>query len=246
VRWDSSASAFPRCAGCTMWCRTFGCSSISGLSRIVTDGDRARATKLLEELGLTSRTPFVAIHAGSATTILAEAKRWPAQKYAELIGALHIELPHEIVLLEGPDEAGVAEEIMSASQAQSPAIRIAGLHLLKLTGGLGDVAAILERAAIYAGTDSGLAHLAAAVGTPAVTIFAPADPERVCPFGNRDLVVKPDKPCSPCFMYPWETPYPKMKCSTPFCITEVTVEQVMAKVRLATKRIESPVAKEVG
>jgi ADP-heptose:LPS heptosyltransferase len=217
---------------------------------MVTDGDRARATKLLEEIGLTSRTPYIAIHAGSATTILAEAKRWPATKYAELIGVLRGELPHEIVLLEGPDEAGVAEEIMTASQARSPAIRIAGLHLLKLTGGLGDAAAILERAAIYVGTDSGLAHLAAAVGTRAVTIFAPADPQRVCPFGNRDLVVKPDKPCSPCFMYPWETPYPKMKCTHLFCITEVTVEQVMAKVRIATTRVEStvesPVGKEVG
>ncbi len=213
---------------------------------VVTDGDRARATKLLEELGLTSRTPFLAIHAGSATTILAEAKRWPAEKYAGLIEAMRRELPYEIVLLEGPDEAGVADEIRSASRAQSPAMAIAGLFVLKLTGGLGDAGAILERAAIYVGTDSGLAHLAAAVGTRAVTIFAPADPERVCPFGNRDLVVKPDKPCSPCFMYPWETPYPKMKCSAPFCITEVTVEQVMAKVRLATKRIESPIVKEVG
>jgi hypothetical protein len=65
----------------------------------------------------------------------------------------------------------------------------------------------------------------------AVTIFAPADPDRVCPFGNRDLVVKPDKPCSPCFMYPWQTPYPKMQCTRPFCIEEVTVEQVMNAVR---------------
>ena len=78
-----------------------------------------------------------------------------------------------------------------------------------------------------------------------MTIFAPADPDGVCPFGNRDLVVKPDKPCSPCFMYPW-IDYLKMKCSAPFRITEVTVEQVMAKVRLATKRIESPIVKEVG
>ena len=63
-----------------------------------------------------------------------------------------------------------------------------------------------------------------------MTIFAPADPERVCPFGQRDLVVKPDKPCSPCFMYPWQTPYPQMRCTPPFCIEEVTVEQVMEKV----------------
>src|SRR5438067_433288 len=37
---------------------------------VLTDGDRARATQLLEAIGLASRTPFIAIHAGSATTIL--------------------------------------------------------------------------------------------------------------------------------------------------------------------------------
>src|SRR5262245_10820449 len=41
----------------------------------VTDGDRARATQILKELELPSRTPFIAIHAGSAKTILAQAKR---------------------------------------------------------------------------------------------------------------------------------------------------------------------------
>ena len=205
---------------------------------VVTDGDRARATKLLDEIGLTSRTPFIAIHAGSATTILAEAKRWPAEKYAELIATLREQVPQEIVLLEGPDEAGVADAILCA--AESPGMAIPGLYPLKLTGGLGDAAALLERAALYVGTDSGLAHLAAAVGTRAVTIFAPADPDRVCPFGNRDLVVKPDKPCSPCFMYPWQTPYPKMKCARPYCIEEVMVEQVMEKVRAVVNLVPLP------
>jgi ADP-heptose:LPS heptosyltransferase len=201
---------------------------------VLTDGDRARATQLLDAIGLASRTPFVAIHAGSATTILAKAKRWPTKNYADLIAAMRSALPHEFVLLEGPDESGVAEEIASAMSDRDR------VHVLKLTGGLGDAGALLERAALYAGSDSGLAHLAAAVETRAVTIFAPADPDRVCPFGNRELVVKPDKPCSPCFKYPYKTPYPKMKCRKPFCISEVTVEQVMQKVRLALALVPSP------
>ena len=206
----------------------------------LTDGDRARATHMLEEFGMTARTPFIAIHAGSATTILAQAKRWPTRKYAELTLALRSEFPQEIVLLEGPDETGVTEEIMRAVAEQSPGTAMPGLHVLKLTGPLGDAAAILERSSLYIGSDSGLAHLAAAVGRRAVTIFAPADPERVCPFGQRDLVVKPDKPCSPCFMYPWQTPYPQMRCTPPFCIEEVTVEQVREKVRAAVGLVPSP------
>jgi ADP-heptose:LPS heptosyltransferase len=200
---------------------------------VLTDGDRARATKLLEEIDLTSRTPFIAIHAGSATTILAQAKRWPSEKYAELIRLMRGELSHEIVLLEGPDEEGVAEDILSAVSRQSPGIGIPGLYVLKLVGPLSEAAAVLERAALYVGSDSGLAHLAGAVGTRAVTLFAPADPERVCPFGQRDLVIQPNHPCAPCFMYPWETPYPKMKCSPPFCIAEIGPDKVMQAIRNA-------------
>jgi ADP-heptose:LPS heptosyltransferase len=102
-----------------------------------------------------------------------------------------------------------------------------------LTGPLGDAAAVLERAALYVGSDSGLAHLAAAVGRRAVTLFAPADPDRVCPFGNRELVVQPNRDCSPCFLYPWEATKPKMRCREPMCINFIEVEQVMARVKKA-------------
>src|SRR5438105_14215810 len=88
-----------------------------------------------------------------------------------------------VVLVEGPDEEGVASEILRGASV-SPKV-------VKLTGPLADAAVLLERAALYVGSDSGLAHLAAAVGTPAVTIFAPADPDRVFPFGYRHLVVQP-------------------------------------------------------
>jgi ADP-heptose:LPS heptosyltransferase len=183
--------------------------------------DRAHASTLLRDLGLDDGQPFIAVHAGSAKTILAQAKRWPAAKYAELIE----KLDRPVVLLEGPDEAGVADEILQQVTGARP-------HVLRLRGPLGDAAAVLERASLYVGSDSGLAHLAAAVKTPPVTIFAPADPDRVCPFGYRHLVVQPNKSCTPCFEYPWSSAYPKMSCRPPMCVTEVTVEQVLAKVQM--------------
>jgi ADP-heptose:LPS heptosyltransferase len=199
----------------------------------LTDGDRARATQLLESIGFFARTPYIALHAGSATTILTEAKRWPPTRYAELIRALRSELPHEILVLQGPDESGVADEILA-----NLGERRDGVTVLNLAGPLGDAAAILQRAALYVGTDSGLAHLAAAVGTRAVTLFAPADPDRVCPFGNRDLVVQPGKQCTPCFLYPWQATRPKMKCTPPFCVTEIKVDQVMQAIRRALTKNE--------
>jgi ADP-heptose:LPS heptosyltransferase len=176
--------------------------------------------------------PPIIIHAGSAQTILARAKRWPVESYARLIEQLTAEFGDRVVLVEGPDEAGVAEEILGAMKSSTGAGRSgARPAVVRLNGPLAEAAALLEGAALYVGSDSGLAHVAAAVGTRAVTIFAPADPERVCPFGNRDLVVQAPTGCSPCFQYPWHTPYPRMLCSEPLCIAAVTVDMVMERVR---------------
>jgi ADP-heptose:LPS heptosyltransferase len=145
---------------------------------------------------------------------------------------LQAELGDRIVLVEGPDEAGVAAEILNSrditTSQSSPKI-------VCLNGPLGEAAAILQRAELYVGSDSGLAHLAAAVGTPAVTLFAPADADRVCPYGQRELVVQAPVPCSPCAQYPWHAPYPKVLCKEPLCINTITVDAVLSKVRSVVK-----------
>ncbi|MGH7176754.1 MAG: glycosyltransferase family 9 protein [Tepidisphaeraceae bacterium] len=196
---------------------------------IVREQEREGAARTLRDNNI-SRDEFFVIHAGSARTILAQAKRWPAANYARLLALLKRESGLEPVLLEGPDEAGVAEEILRFHTGESSRPTV-----LRMTGNLGEAAAVLERAALYVGSDSGLAHLAAAVGTRAVTLFAPADPDRVCPSGCRDLVVKPDKPCSPCLQYPWHATRPKILCREPMCITEITVEQVLAVCSLSLR-----------
>jgi ADP-heptose:LPS heptosyltransferase len=192
----------------------------------LTDRDREAAAALLSS----SLEGPIIVHAGSAQTVLAQAKRWPTEKYRELIAALREEAGDRVIVVEGPDEAGVADEIVGATGAA---------RVIKLAGPLGEAAALLERAELYVGTDSGLAHLAAAVGTPAVTIFAPADPDRVCPYGYRDLVVQPPPPCDkPSFLYPWESSYPKLRGAHEDhrCVDRVTVESVMATVRRTLRR----------
>jgi ADP-heptose:LPS heptosyltransferase len=195
----------------------------------VTAEDRARAAAMLAAMGLAADVRPIVVHAGSAQTVLAQAKRWPTERYRELIAALRAEAGDRVVVVEGPDEAGVADDIVSSRDATASR---APARVIKLSGPLGEAAALLERAELYVGTDSGLAHLAAAVGTPAVTIFAPADPDRVCPYGYRDLVVQPPPPCGPSFLYPWEAAYPKMRQHADHrCIERVTVDAVMDAVR---------------
>ena len=193
------------------------------------DHDRQRARNTLTQLGLAPAARPVVIHAGCRQTVLAAAKRWPAEKYGQLIAALEQRFGRRVVLVEGPEEAGVADEIRPHCGTARP-------FLLPLRGPLSEAAALLEQSMLYVGSDSGLAHLAAAVGTTPVTLFAPADPDRCSPFGFRHLVIQPrGKTCSPCFDYPLDSPKPRIRCREPMCIRDITVEDVLEKVDAATR-----------
>lgn len=192
--------------------------------------DEIRAgERLRKDAKLGEREPYLVMHAGSAQTVLAKAKRWPAERYAGLLKAIHRTIKVPVVLVEGPDEAGVAQQIMG--WVDNP--KAVDVRVMKLTGPLGEAAALLSNAMAYVGTDSGLAHLAAAVGIPAVTLFAPADPDRVSPFGNRSLVVQATTMCTPCMEYPWKACQPKIRCTPPYCIETIMVEHVMRKLQMA-------------
>lgn len=193
------------------------------------DLDEVKAgERLRKEAKLKDRQPYLVMHAGSGDTVLAQAKRWPAERYAGLCQAIGRTLKLPVLIVEGPDERGIGEQIVRHLEPGKSDVRV-----VPLTGPLGEGAALMSGALAYVGTDSGLAHLAAAVGIPAVTLFAPADPDRVCPAGNRANVVQTERMCSPCMMYPWKATSPKIRCSPPLCIEAILVEQVMRKLQAA-------------
>jgi ADP-heptose:LPS heptosyltransferase len=194
----------------------------------LTDEDHSQASGVLDQAGI--RSEFVVVHAGSARTVLAEAKRWPEASYAKLVETIRDETGLTVLIVEGPDEVGVADRIVAHIANRSRIVT------LPLRGSLGASAAILSKSAFYVGTDSGLAHLAAAVGRRAITLFAPADPDRVCPFANRDLVVQPEGLTDLAFLYPWESTRPALRPGRLDDIQRITVEQVMVKIRMVGHR----------
>lgn len=196
---------------------------------MLNETDRDRAARLLERAGVPAGTRPIIIHAGCRQTVLAAAKRWPAESYGRLIKALEARFGPRVVLVEGPEEAGVADEIRVHCGSSHP-------FVIHLNGPLGDTAALLQSAMLYVGTDSGLAHLAASVGTTPVTLFAPADPDRCSPFGYRHLVIQPrGRACAPCFTYPLDTCKPSVKCTEPMCIRDIALDDVLARVDEATR-----------
>lgn len=144
------------------------------------DTDRQRAAAILDPLGT---GPVVAIHPGSGS----EKKNWPAAKFAALARWLGNELAARLLLIKGEaDDKPVAAFLPLLGN--QPIIVLEHLCLPEL-------AAVLARCALFIGNDSGITHLAAAVGTPTIAFFGPASPAiwqprgpnvHVIPFGDSD------------------------------------------------------------
>lgn len=106
-------------------------------------------------------------------------KTWPAPRYRALLDQAAAHFDAAVVL------GGAAD------REAAGALGGAALPVLDLTGetDLTEAAAVLEQAQAFVGNDSGLGHLAAAAGTPTVTVFGPGRPERYRPWGERARLV---------------------------------------------------------
>lgn len=143
---------------------------------------RARADALLGP-----HRPVVAV----APTANARAKVWPAANYAALIRRLigpEGPLADSTVLVTGgPGERELARHVLDALP-EAQRIDAVGLDLPT-------TAAAFARCGLYVGNDSGLTHLAAAVGTPTVALFGPTDPAEYGPTAPTSRVVRtPEDP----------------------------------------------------
>ena len=189
------------------------------------ESDHTAAEALLQSAAITNANekPII-VHAGCSPTALAAAKRWPPEHCNQLLQTLLQRTGRHILLIEGPDETGRADEIFQGKP-------IPGVSIVRLQGNLGTSAALLQRAGLYIGSDSGLAHLAASVGTPPVTLFGPADPDRMCPYGYRHLVVQAStQTCCACNRYPWQGGYPKITCDRNYaCMRDITTDDILEK-----------------
>jgi heptosyltransferase-2 len=122
-----------------------------------------------------------------------EAKRWPVSYYAEAAEQL-VKDRIEVWLVGGPDEKRFAKEIIDH----------AGSGVRDFTGGaLSDGVIALSLASAVVANDSGLLHVAAALGVPAIGIFGPTDPAKWAPINPvADIIVhEPQLDCQFCAQY---------------------------------------------
>lgn len=169
--------------------------------------DQRAAAQCWAEHALSGRC-VVAIHPGSGSP----AKNWPAARFAEVLRHLHRSLDVRVLLLRGPADSSVVSQVQQALGEEDYTL----LDELPVAA----LAAVLSRCQAYLGNDSGITHLAAAVGVPALAIFGPTDPAVWAPRGPCVRVLSGGVPCAPCSREQSRT------CGRRLCLEAVTTSAV--------------------
>jgi heptosyltransferase-2 len=171
------------------------------------DAATLEGSRRFREAGLTGNV--IGISPGAA---FGGAKRWLPERFAATAARLSEETGAAVALFGATAEREVCETIAALIQSRQPVVNFAGRTTLRE---FIDYAAACR---LFLSNDSGAMHIAAALGTPSVTIFGSTDPTTTGPAGRTARIVRQPVDCSPCLLR--ECPIDHR------CMTRVTVEQV--------------------
>jgi heptosyltransferase II len=146
----------------------------------------AQAAVLLGEAGLAGG-PLAVLAPGA---LFGPAKRWPVGRFAALAVTL-AGRGHAVAVCGGGSERAACDAVLAG--CGRGAVSLAGRTSLPVQ------AALCARAAVVVSNDSGMAHLAGAVGAPTVAIFGSTASAWTAPLGPRVRVVQHAPVCAPCF-----------------------------------------------
>jgi predicted lipopolysaccharide heptosyltransferase III len=164
----------------------------------------------LESAGVDQKS-YAVIHPAAAF----DTKQWAADKFAGVVDELDSRRLVAVVLTT-QKESATGNEISRLASTQ--VINLADLSLPEVT-------ALLSRARLFVGNDSGIAHMAAAVSTPSVVIFGSSNRAHWSPWAQiASEVVYEEMDCQPCHGYYCE------KFDEPECIKRVPLERVTAAI----------------
>lgn len=179
--------------------------------------------------------PRIAIHA--AVSPLLAWKNWGAERFVALSKRLVNEYAAEITLLGDASERKLLEEIareINAHSSDSPKAIVstprAGDHS---TESLATTCRVLAESDIFVGNESGVGHVAMALGVPTVRIFGMTDYASFRSLNaDKHIDIRKDLPCSPCFVLGHIKPngMNMTNCGHRNCLNTITVDEVYAEI----------------
>ena len=159
------------------------------------------------------------------------AKTWPVSRVADLLAMAVTERGRRVVLLGGPEAVGFAGAVKARGRLQWREDFPGGPGIVDQTGRttLQEAVMILRASAAFVGNDSGLMHLAGALGVPTVGVFGSTNPAWTAPLGPWTAAVFPEGfPCRPCH---------RTTCNQAvFCLETLAAAQVVARLETLLAR----------
>jgi ADP-heptose:LPS heptosyltransferase len=155
------------------------------------------------------RSKVIILHPGSGS----KKKAWPLDRFLDLTRALQDPIGSKMLIVLGPAEGPDVRKAFEGVGPDAPVLA-KGLTLLQL-------ASVMEGCRCFIGNDSGISHMAAALGLPTVAIFGPTDQRVWSPRGQKTVAVSRGIHCSPC---PQERFF---QCKDSQCLRAVEVDEVL-------------------
>ena len=182
----------------------------------VSDERRHQAQILLRQREISPDRPLALLCPGSVNS---RAKRWPAERYAELSDRLS-ESGMTVVLIGSSAEAEISNEVRGRAR-HAPTV-LTGQTTMSQVLGLISVADVLVT------NDTGPAHIGSALGTPTLVIFGPTNPLTTYPMAANAEIIREPPDCAPCMLR--DCPIDHR------CMTAVSVAEVFRRATAMTRR----------
>jgi ADP-heptose:LPS heptosyltransferase len=167
-------------------------SSVAGPGRVMTQPgpeDRARAEELFSAAGFDDAEPLLGVQVGASKSF----RFLSPEMLVEALTLWQVRHGGRIIFFGTRNERNGATSIIRKLRHPETALNLAGKTSLL------ELAACLERIDFLLTPDTGTLHMAAAVGTPTVSLFyGSASPWETCPYGKGHLIIYSDLPCAPC------------------------------------------------
>jgi len=175
----------------------------------LTDEDRQFAAAMLRNFNLKKFGVIFPGTKGGTSSI----KYWGSENYAALMDELQLEGGWELLVMAGAGEDAIVSEVTAMTRAKP--------HVFQGDLSLWQAAAVLERAAFYAGSDTSMAHIATALKRPSFVLLGGGHYGRFFPYpdGFSDRIITHKLDCFQCY---W-----KCRQSYNKCIADISVENVL-------------------
>lgn len=175
--------------------------------------ERAFAKQYMDYSGLNPSDILIGIHPGGGGW--RKSRRWPKENFYELILRLMKEPQVKILLLGGPSEREMLNEI---KKEIGPDILVTNDQLT-----LGEFGALIQRCHLFVCNDGGPLQIAVAVGTPVIVMVGPTNEQAFAPVGRQHTMIRKPLPCSPCIDY---YNYQSDACSELTCLKSISVSEM--------------------